>query len=101
MEDLIRFMVIALACVVTGSVVVVIRLHYRAWRRLSKPDGILPLHVWLVSVGHLCFVSGTALAAIESIESGRFSWRFVVYIVGSLCTIASLVAVGIHVRSRR
>lgn len=100
MEDLIRFLVIALACVVTGSVLVVARLHFMAWRRLPTAQGILPLHVWMVSVGHLCFVVGTALATIESLATDAFSWRFVLYAAGSLFTIASLVAVAIHVRRR-
>ncbi len=101
MEDLIRFLMIALACMVVGSVAVVIRLHYKAWRRLPTREGILPLHVWLVSVGHTCFVAGTGLAAIESIGTGAFSWRFYLYAVGSLFTIVSLVAVAVHVRNRR
>ncbi|MDP9144019.1 MAG: hypothetical protein M3N43_04885 [Actinomycetota bacterium] len=101
MEDLTRFLVIALACMVTGAVAVVAVQHYRAWRRLPTQEGILPLHVWLVSVGHLCFVAGTGLAAIESISTGNWSWRFYLYLTGSLLTITALAAVSIHVRNRR
>lgn len=101
MEDLVRFTVIALACIVTGAVSVVAAQHFQAWRRLPTQEGILPLHVWLVAAGHLCFVAGTGLAAIEGISTGEWTWRFYLYLTGSLLTIVSLVAVSIHVRNRR
>ena len=101
MQDVVRFLVIGLACMVAGSVLVVARLHFVVWRRLPATQGILPLHVWLVSVGHLCFVVGVALATIESLDTDLFSWRFYLYLAGSVFTLASLIAVAIHVRSRR
>lgn len=87
--DIIRFVDIVLAVVVVGAVLAVIRLHWRAWRAAPAGHGLVPLHVWLISTAHLCFVVGTATRLWQTLGESA-SWQIWLYMAGSAVTLAAL-----------
>lgn len=69
------------------------RLHYRAWRAAPSGSGILPLHVFLISISQLCFLAGAAVGILDNLEN-PFTYKTFLYVAGSLVTLAALFIIG-------
>ncbi len=93
-EDILRFTVLALTAIVIGVVLVVVRLHYRAWRRAPRPLGLVPLHVWTISVAHILLAVSAALGVIRRVGED-IQWYIVIpYIAGCGFTLFALTVVA-------
>jgi hypothetical protein len=99
---LVRFAVVALIVLAGGGVFTVMRLHYRAWRKLRHEDraGLTPLHVMLVSLGVLLWGVALAWAVTDQLVTGSGTVpvdvivRTVLYGAGAIAIIAALIVVG-------
>lgn len=98
--DVVRVVVVALACLVVGAILAVIRLHAKALRRAPSDTGLVSRHVVTISVAHACFVVGTALGTYDQIGLPSMNWRLYLYILGSILTLAALVIIGRGQRRR-
>lgn len=59
--DLIRFVLISMAAVITGATAQIIRHYYKAYRGAMKRGdfrGILPMHVWMIGSSYMLLVFG-------------------------------------------
>lgn len=97
--ELVRQGVIVLLTVTAGSMGGVLRLHYKAWRKSPSGTGILPLHVFMVSLAQLCFVIGAAVGILNDLAN-PLSYRFWLYIAGCIITLISLHIIGKFQRVR-
>ncbi len=96
-----RLTVAVLAILVSGGLVTVLRLHWRAWTQLRRAGhqqaGLTPLHVALVSAGVLVWGAALAWALIEQLRadiSPTAIVRTVMYGAGAALILTSLLVVG-------
>ncbi len=96
-----RLPVAVLTILVTGGLITVLRLHWKAWRHLRRigapKAGLTPLHVALVSAGVLVSEVALAWGLIEQLRSDISPTaiiRVALYGVGALLILASLLVVG-------
>ncbi len=96
----VRFVVVALLALVIGGVFSVMRLHFRAWKRLPRGAGLTPLHVMLVSLGVLLWGVALAWALIDQLLAGSGLGpadavaRTVLFGVGAVIILVALAVVG-------
>lgn len=98
--SLVRFAVVALIVIAGGGTLAVMRLHYKAWRKLPRPAGLTPLHVLLVSLGVLLWGVALAWAVTDQLVTNvgpvpvDVIVRTVLYGGGAVAIIVALVVVG-------
>lgn len=98
-----RTLVVVALALAGGGVFTVMRLHWRAWRRLPRDAGLTPLHVALVSAGVLIWGVTLAWALLDSLTQPAttvVTVRLILYGVGAVVILAALLVVG-SVQRRR
>lgn len=95
--DLLRAGVLAVLVLTVAAVAAVMRLHWRAWRRLPAEAGLTPLHVALVSLGVLIWGGTLAWAMVEALGrdvTAPVAIRTALYGIGAVVILTALVVVG-------
>lgn len=70
--DLVRFMLVTMASVLIGVTTRVILQYYRASRYAMKQGdfrGILPMHVWLISISYITLILGSVIHHVISLNT--------------------------------
>ncbi len=97
--EIVRQVVIALFTVNLGMIGGVMRLHYRAWRKFPSGSGIIPLHVFVISLAQLCLLLGAAIGILDSLEN-PLTYKTYLYVSGSVLTLVALFIIGSFQRRR-
>lgn len=95
--DVLRVVVLAVLFLAVAGVGTVMRLHYRAWRRLPRDAGLTPLHVALVSLGVLIWGGTLAWGQVEALGrevTPALAIRTGLYGLGGVIILAALAVVG-------
>jgi hypothetical protein len=73
----------------------VVGIYMRAWRRAPKDHRALPLHVWLVALGHACYSVGALIGLWRASAAIPPNYaRIALFITGSVLTLSALWIIG-------